>query len=107
MKRIAESIVKYTSVDLSADIGLIIEEKVMIPRFRCAHRFSTFSTEYLHSQNEYDIIDRAFTFDFRAGAEFDDFDEKTIIIVRMIRRTEARPHDKNDQGIIQLKRICR
>jgi hypothetical protein len=94
MKRIAENIVKYTSVHLIADTGLITEENVMTSRFR-------------YPRNEYNRIDRAFTSHFQAVTEFDDFDEKAIItIVRLPGCTDARFHDINDEGIIHLKRIC-
>ena len=94
MKRMAESIVKYTSVHLITDTGLITDEKVMTPRFR-------------YPRNEYNRIDRAFTSHLQARAEFDDFDEKAIIsIVGLVRCHDARFHGKNDQGFIHLKRIC-
>jgi hypothetical protein len=73
MKRMAKSIVEYKSVDAGAEIGIITEEEAMTPLRRGAHRFSGFSFGYLYPQNGYNRIDRAFTFDFRTGAEFDDF----------------------------------
>ncbi len=74
MKRVAVSITAEKSLEKTAKVDNIIEQETEIPRRRSMRRFTSYSFGYLYPTHGYDEKDRVFTFDWRIGAETNDYE---------------------------------